>query len=109
MSGRDEPAVVIERRGADVSAGIAMFLLGAAIGAGVALLMAPQSGDETRAELRRGARRLKRKARDLADQSREVVDDLQKQGRTAVKDVRSSLEDRLARHRDAADNGEDGV
>lgn len=108
MSDRDEPAVVIERRGS-AGSGIAMFLLGAAVGAGVALLFAPQSGDDTRAELRRGARRLKRKARDLAEQSREVVDDLQRQGRTAVKDARSALEERLARHREAADNGDDGV
>ncbi len=108
MYDRDEPAVVIERRG-DAGSGMAMFLLGAALGAGVALLMAPQTGDEARAELRRGARRLKRKARDLAEQSREVVDDLQKQGRTAVKDARSSIEERLARHREAADNGDDGV
>jgi gas vesicle protein len=34
------------------------LLLGAAIGAGAALLMAPQSGNDTRKQLRRGARRL---------------------------------------------------
>lgn len=109
MSDRDEPAVVIERRGGGAGTGIAMFLLGAAIGAGVALLFAPQSGEETRAELRRSARRLKRKARDIVDQGGEVVDDLKRQGRTAVKDARSALEERLARHRAAAEDGDDGV
>jgi len=109
MSERDEPAVVIERRGGGAGTGIALFLLGAAVGAGVALLFAPQSGEETRAQLRRSARRLKRKARDIVEQGGDVVDDLKRQGRSAVKDARSALEERLARHREAADDGDDGV
>lgn len=44
------------------------LLLGAAIGAGAALLMAPQSGDATRRQLRKGARRLARRSSDaMAD------------------------------------------
>lgn len=109
MSDRDEQAVVIERRGGGAGSGIALFLLGAAVGAGVALLFAPQSGDETRAQLRRGARKMKRKARDLAESGRDIVDDLQRQGRSAVKDAKSALEERLARHREAADDEDDGV
>lgn len=109
MSERDEPAVVIERRGGGAGSGVALFLLGAAVGAGLALLFAPQSGEETRAQIRRGARRLKRKARDLADSGRDMVDDLQRQGKAAVKDARSALEERLARHREAAEDEDDGV
>ncbi len=109
MSERDEPAVVIERRGGGAGSGVALFLLGAAVGAGLALLFAPQSGEETRAQLRRGARRMKRKARDLADSGRDMVDDLQRQGRAAAKDARAALEERLARHRQAADDEDDGV
>ena len=109
MSERDEPAVVIERRGGGAGSGVALFLLGAAVGAGLALLFAPQSGEETRAQIRRGARRMKRKARDLAEAGRDVVDDLQRQGRSAVKDARSALEERLARHREAAGDEDDGV
>lgn len=109
MSDRDEPAVVIERRGGGAGSGVALFLLGAAVGAGLALLFAPQSGEETRAQIRRGARRVKRKARDLADSGREIVDDLQRQGRAAAKDARAALEERLARHRQAADDEDDGV
>jgi len=109
MSDRDEPAVVIERRGGGAGSGVALFLLGAAVGAGLALLFAPQSGEETRAQIRRGARRVKRKARDLADSGREMVDDLQRQGRAAAKDARAALEERLARHRQAADDEDDGV
>jgi gas vesicle protein len=109
MAERDEPAVVIERRGSGAGSGVALFLLGAAVGAGLALLFAPQSGDETRAQLRRSARRAKRKARDLADSGRDLVDDLQRQGKSAVRDARSALEERLARHREAVDGEDDGV
>jgi gas vesicle protein len=107
MIDRDEQ-VVIERRGG-AGSNIALLLLGAAIGAGVALLFAPQSGEDTRAQLRRSARRMKRKAHDLAETGRDMVDDLQRQGRTAVKDAKSALEDRLARHRAASHDEEDGV
>ncbi len=107
MSERDD-AVVIERRGG-AGSGIALFLLGAAVGAGLALLFAPQSGEETRAQIRRGARRMKRKARDLAESGREMVEDLQRQGKSAARDARAALEDRLARHREAVDGEDDGV
>ena len=40
----DEPYVVIERQ---QGSGIGSFLLGAAIGAGIALLLAPRSGAST--------------------------------------------------------------
>jgi hypothetical protein len=84
-----QPAVVIERRGG--GGGIAMFLLGLAVGAGIALLYAPQAGDETRALLRRKARRMKRTVRDAAE------------------DARDEIERRLALHpRPAPVNGADG-
>lgn len=88
-----EQAVVIERRG---GGGMGMFLLGVVVGAGIALLYAPQAGDETRAALRRGARRVKRRVRDAAE------------------DARDEIERRLARHQRAApavdaDGEDDGV
>ena len=43
----DEPYVVIEKS----SGGIGSFLMGIAVGAGIALLMAPSSGMETRRRL----------------------------------------------------------
>ncbi|MBX3133535.1 MAG: YtxH domain-containing protein [Gemmatimonadaceae bacterium] len=108
MSEHGEPAVVIERRGS-AGGGVGLFLLGAAVGAGLALLFAPQTGDETRADIRRGARKVKRKARDLAETGRGVVDDLSRQGRSAARDARAALEERLARHREATDGEDDGV
>ena len=66
-----EPYIVIEKH----SGGASNILLGVLIGAGVALLFAPRSGAETRAGLRRGARRagetVRGAAQDVTDQ---VVD-----------------------------------
>ena len=67
----DEPAVIIERN----SGGVGSFLLGVAIGAAAALLLAPQSGAATRRDIRRGARRARRAAGDIAgDISTRVTD-----------------------------------
>ena len=60
------------------------FLLGAAVGAGVALLLAPQSGEETRKKLGDTARRL---GEDLDDKVRSAREDLK--GR--VGDVKSAV------------------
>jgi len=52
----DLPTFVIETRGGGAGAGT--FLLGALVGAAVALLLAPRSGAETQAEIAGAARRL---------------------------------------------------
>jgi gas vesicle protein len=44
--------------------------LGVAAGIGIGMLLAPQSGTETREKLREGAENLKDKARDLADRAK---------------------------------------
>jgi gas vesicle protein len=49
----DEPYIVIEKH----SGGVGNLLLGVLIGAGVALLFAPRSGEETRRDIRRRARK----------------------------------------------------
>ena len=59
---QDEPRVIVERSG-----GVGMLLMGLAIGAGLALLFAPQSGAETRRKIVRGARRMGRAAGDAAE------------------------------------------
>jgi gas vesicle protein len=53
----------------------AAFLIGGAIGAAVALLYAPQSGEKTRNDIRRTARRVKREAADLVEDTISKVDD----------------------------------
>ncbi len=50
----DEQIIIVEESD---SSGVMTFLLGAAIGAGLALIFAPQSGAETRQSIKRGARK----------------------------------------------------
>jgi len=57
----DIPTIIIER---DSGGGFGAFVFGALVGAGVALLLAPQSGEETQAELKRRAEELKGSAED---------------------------------------------
>ena len=59
----DDPYIVIEKH----SGGVSDFLLGALIGAGVALLFAPRSGRETRADIGRRARAAQGRVRDVAE------------------------------------------
>src|SRR6185437_9174389 len=58
----DEPYVIIEDRSSDVGP----FLMGAIIGAGLALLLAPHTGRETRAAIGRQAKAARRAAGDAA-------------------------------------------
>jgi gas vesicle protein len=116
-----EPYVIVERR----EPGIGSFLVGVALGAGVALLLAPQSGEETRREIARRARRAQDAAQDfvedvsgtVADKFQEVratveerieatlgaVDDKKRRvsnafhaGRAAAREARGELEQRIA-------------
>jgi gas vesicle protein len=116
-----EPYVIVERR----EAGIGPFLIGLALGAGVALLLAPRSGEETRRGIARRARRAQEAARDfvedvsgtVADKFDEVratvgeridatldaVDDKKRRvssafhaGRAAAREARGELEQRIA-------------
>ena len=80
----DAPYVVIEKRSGSVSS----FLLGAAIGAGFALLFAPQSGIETRRGIGRRARRVQLAAQDAVDDARERVTD-------GFQEARRQVEERL--------------
>ena len=128
----DEPAVIIERH----SGGVGTFLLGIAVGAAAALLLAPQSGAATRREIRRGARRAKRAARDIAgdittsvngtfeqardrveqglDTARQAIDLKKRQvsrameaGRAAAQQARDELERRIAETKAAYNAGVD--
>ncbi len=68
-----------------VSAGIT---LGVVLGAAMALLLAPTSGDEARARLAREARRLRRSA---ADRWEDLEDDVRFRGRRSTRQLRRRL------------------
>ena len=79
-----QPYVIVEQQ----ESGIGPFLLGIALGAGVALLFAPQSGQEVRSGLGRSARRAQTAAQDFVGEVRGNVAD-------KIKEVRSSVEGRI--------------
>lgn len=60
---------------------IGTFLLGGLIGAGVALWMTPKSGQETQDEIRRRARELQGRGKDVVEQGRLRATELIKSGR----------------------------
>ncbi len=84
----DEPRVIVARR-----SGAGAFLIGLAVGAGLSLLFAPQSGAATRRELRRRAARARNRAGDLA---REV----KVKAQNKYDEVREDLEGRMEDVRD---------
>ena len=63
------PYVVIERS----EPGIGTFVVGLAIGAGLALLFAPRTGEETRRYLQRRARKMGDQAQDFVSEVTESV------------------------------------
>src|SRR3954449_11863718 len=94
----DLPAFVIETRGG----GAGTFLLGALVGAAVALLLAPRSGSETQAEIAGAARRLRDDVEGRGSGARERVG-----GRVSgtLDSVRGGVETRVAQARAALDVG----
>jgi gas vesicle protein len=88
-----EPYVIIERR----EPGIGSFLVGAALGAGLALLLAPQSGEETRREIARRARRAQ-------DAAQVFVEDVSGTVADKFQEVRATVEERIEATLDAVDD-----
>ncbi|MGB7211692.1 MAG: YtxH domain-containing protein [Gemmatimonadales bacterium] len=60
---------------AEASATLPWFLLGLGLGAGLALLFAPQSGEDTRAAVRRRVRALRDVAEEQFEEAREAMSD----------------------------------
>ncbi len=66
------------------------FLLGGLIGAGIALLYAPQSGRETRKDITKTARRIKKSSLEMVDDTLEQINDFA----DYVKDLTSDIVER---------------
>jgi gas vesicle protein len=88
-----EPYVIVERN----QPGVGSFLIGLALGAGVALLLAPQSGEETRRGLARRARRAQDAAKDFVEDVSGTVAD-------KFHEVRATVEERIEATLDAVDD-----
>lgn len=64
--------------------GMRGFTMGVIVGAGIALLMAPAAGPETRRKIGQAARKLGTDAKHRLDQARHTVDELKDDARAAV-------------------------
>jgi gas vesicle protein len=74
------------------------FALGAAVGAGLALLLAPDSGKRTRERLASTARHLTESAGETIDQARDTVAELGTDAKSAIKAGQDAfLHDRATR------------
>ena len=91
----DLPYIVVER---DSGGGFGSFCLGALVGAGLALLFAPQSGEETQGEIRARAQRLRLAAEDHMRQAQVTLED-------RMENVREGVESRVELVRDAVHTG----
>ena len=88
----EEPYVVVERH----EAGVGSFIVGLALGAGVALLLAPRSGEETR-------RALARRAQRAQEAAQELVEDMSGTVAEKFNDVRNRVEEGIEATFDAVD------
>jgi gas vesicle protein len=77
------------------------FLSGALIGAAAAFLLAPQSGRETREQLRGYARKSEDSLRDLAGKATEALDEVVEKGREILQDKTSILSEAFDAGREA--------
>ena len=92
----DEPYIVIEKH----NGGVGDFLLGALIGAGVALLFAPRSGRETRADIGRRARSAQDRVRDVATGVTDQVVDTFETARSRIEEQIESARDAIVTKKD---------
>ncbi len=69
------------------------LLCGAAVGAALGVLFAPQSGAELRSQLADSADKLRQRAGDTYDQASRTVNDLVDKGRDAVRQGKEKLDE----------------
>jgi len=94
----DEDVVVVEKHGSPVGP----FLWGLAIGAGLALLLAPMSGEELRANLKKRGSQLKDLAAEKADELEELVAGGYEKARARVEAGLESAKQRVHEGREMA-------
>ncbi len=105
----DQPYIVIEKH----SGGVGNLLLGVLIGAGVALLFAPRSGEETRTEISRRARRAGSKVKGVAEEVTDQVVDTFEGAKARVEEqiesARSAIEMKKAQVARAMEAGREAA
>ncbi|MEE8148208.1 MAG: YtxH domain-containing protein [Longimicrobiales bacterium] len=90
----DVPYIVIDRD----SGGMGSFLVGALVGAGLALLFAPQTGEETQEEIRERAKKLRSVAEERIKEAQQTLE-------VRLEGVREELHERVDQIKEAVDSG----
>lgn len=102
------PVVIVER-----SSGLGSFLWGALVGAGLGLLFAPRSGEETRQVLRSQGRRLRARAEETAEDLQSRVENGYERAKERVEagfeNARHHLGEKRAGAREAVEAGKAAV
>ena len=78
------------------------FLTGAALGAGLALLFAPQSGEETR-------KKIKDMSEKVAEDVKEHYDKLHKEAQKAIESVKTTSEKAVGQIKNFIDSAKEGL
>lgn len=81
---QDAPEVTVIET--DTGASAKWFLVGALVGAGLGLLFAPQSGERTRKEIGKRARKLRHEAEDKLEEMGDQIEDRGRRIKGAVED-----------------------
>ena len=89
-----------DKNGTDFLAG---FLLGALAGTALALLFAPQAGEQTRQQLKEQSIELKGRAGELSSKARERAEEVTARGRIVLEERVAELEEAVAEGKKAAD------
>ena len=125
MKDRDDvPYIVVQRGG---GSGLGPFIVGALLGAGAALLLAPRSGEETQQEIKERALRFRDAAEDRVKEAQKQIEERMDQarvelmarvdavreavdsGRESAREARGELEEKLERSKAAYRAGLDAA
>ena len=105
MRDQDEvPYIVIQK---DDSSQVGSFVVGALVGAGLALLFAPKSGAETQEELKEHARRLRGTAEERMREAQKHIEERLDVARDGVNERVESVKSALDAGREAAREARD--
>ncbi|MBE0596590.1 MAG: YtxH domain-containing protein [Desulfuromonadales bacterium] len=80
-----------ENRGNDSGSTFLAFMMGAAIGGGLALLFAPRAGEETREKIRQMADDARKRATDYYDEAENRVRQTIEEGKTVYEEKRAAI------------------
>ena len=95
----DVPYIVIDRGGGNQTGS---FILGALVGAGLALLFAPKSGEETQAELKERASQFRGTAEDKVRAAQKQLEERLEVARAGVTERLDTVKEAVSAGREAA-------